>query len=581
MSHKLLITDNPDILNRQNVFAPRKIISRADIGKVDPTQYSDVVLDGTDKELLHAFIKADKYYLPDGLVFSEDVVILNESFNKKQLYKPTIDDYNMGAQHTSFISAPANYDESFDDITISGQIKILEPLLEDNKIGAGTIAQLTEQLVELCKTHKLFERDVITGLWRTKFSKKTLVSEQHALVLFIMHFCDKLAIKTTTYKINKQTDEPERTYKFTRIKEPELKNIWRSISLFSTFNSRKEFYDSIPEWDGTERIRTFMKDYFECDTNPNFFLLFITSIIAKFSPKNDYVPYFFDIVSPSKGIGKTYLCHRLLGGKYLSFGTFAVGRRDDFFVNAYDSNAVLELDDECTWVTVKGGAGHISTDEFKTLVTTSIDKFSRKFGQPEEHDRSFIIVRTSNYVNTVFSTNERRQIIFECALPEQECRIKDLPDSFFQQLLAEAKKYYEEHHGIYQLTDSDKIEVNAANLENFNWESEDLYTILDYINAVRQDPLKWKECLKYQKHNDKLYGSYKKYTDWCRENKRTAIKSRAFWRLIDAMTSQKNYCITTEQKKIHLLDGGKSRIIKILPLPLAEELVNSLPDLPY
>jgi hypothetical protein len=214
----------------------------------------------------------------------------------------------------------------------------------------------------------------------------------------------------------------------------------------------------------------------------------MTCLVAKFSPRNDYCPYFFDIVAKTKGIGKSLLCRRLPGGKYCGFLTFAVGRRDDFYVNAYDGNNAIVVDDECTWVSNSKMSGKITADEMKTLVSSPVDKFSRKFGQPEEHQRSFIIMRTSNDVNQVYSTNERRQIIFECHLKEQECRILDLPDEFFQQMLAEAKAYYRKHHGVYQLTDDDKLEVKSANLDNYNWETRENFAILDYVKAVRNEP---------------------------------------------------------------------------------------------
>ena len=289
-------------------------------------------------------------------------------------------------------------------------------------------------------------------------------------MIFDLHFCDRLAIKTTSYKTDKETGEQVKNISYRSIRPQELKLMWKAVATYSTFNSRKEFYDAIPEWDGKGRISTFMKKYFECDTNPNFFLLLMTCLVAKFSPRNDYCPYFFDIVAKTKGIGKSLLCRRLLGGKYCGFLNFAVGRRDDFFVNAYDGNNAIVVDDECTWVSNSRATGKITTDEMKTLVSSPVDKFSRKFGQPEEHQRSFIIMRTSNDVNQVYATNERRQIVFECHLQEQECRILDLPDEFFQQMLAEAKVYYRTHHGVYQLTDSDKLEVKETNLDNYNWE---------------------------------------------------------------------------------------------------------------
>ena len=260
-----------------------------------------------------------------------------------------------------------------------------------------------------------------------------------------------------------------------------------------------------------------------------------------------------------------------------------MGRRDDFFVNAYDGNNAIVVDDECTWVSNSKQTGKISTDEMKTLVSTPVDKFSRKFGQPEEHDRSFIILRTSNDVNQVYATNERRQIIFECHLEEQECRILNLPDEFFQQMLAEAKVYYREHHGVYQLTDEDKLEVKSANLDNYNWETRENFAILGYVKAVRAEPEKWGAILAAQKFAKDKWGSYQKYTEWCDANHKPCLQARAFWRSVSALAElPENFMVVLSDTKYEIQAGGKCRVFRIDPVGLTkeEQELDELEDLP-
>ena len=403
MAKELFITDNKKALSQSELFFPRTVLSRKELQTIAPETFKDVILDGNDVELLDKFINAKKWYLPKGLDFNGDLDIMNKSFvgGRKQYETPAPiphsveDDFSTGGVLSS-ANAPRpddDFDSDMDEeISMADQIAILQPLLDGKKIGEGTVAELSMKVVDVCKHNGLFERDVITGLFRSCFSKKPLISAERAEMIFDLHFCDKLAIRTISYKTNKETGESEKNASYRLIKQPELKLLWKSVATYSTFNSRKEFFDAIPEWDGEERIGTFMKKYFECDTNPNFFLLLMTCLVAKFSPRNDYCPYFFDIVASSKGIGKSLLCRRLLGGKYCGFLNFAVGRRDDFFVNAYDGNNAIVVDDECTWVSSSKSIGKISPDEMKTLVSTPVDKFSRKMQQPEEHDRSFIIM---------------------------------------------------------------------------------------------------------------------------------------------------------------------------------------------
>lgn len=599
MAKELFITDNKKALEQSDLFFPRAVLSRAELSKIKPTDLIDVVLDGTDVEILDAFTNARKWYLPKGLAFDSNIDIMNRSFVEGRVAYETPaptphkveDDYLTGdvlSTHTSCKSPDQDLDDNFDqeieeEISMSEQIEILQPLLENKKIGEGTVAELSMKVLDICQHNRLFERDIITGLFRSIFSKRPLISAERAEMIFDLHFCDRLAIKTTSYKTDKESGEQVRTTNYRSIRPQELKLMWKAVATYSTFNSRKEFYDAIPEWDGTERIKTFMKEYFNCDTNPNFFLLLMTCLVAKFSPKNDYCPYFFDIVSKSKGIGKSYLCRRLLGGKYCGFLNFAVGRRDDFFVNAYDGNNAIVVDDECTWVSTTKSAGKITTDEMKSLVTNPTDKFSRKFGQPEEHQRSFIIIRTSNDVNQVYSTNERRQIIFECHLPDYECRIKNLPDEFFQQMLAEAKVYYKKHRGVYQLTDEDKLEVKSANLDNYNWETKENFAILGYVKAVRHEPEKWGGQLVAQKFAKDKWGTYQKYTEWCDANRKPCLQARAFWRSVSALAElPENFITVISDTKYDMQGGGRARVFRIDPVGLTEEekAIEELEDLP-
>ena len=586
---KILISDQEHARDNTQYFYPYIVISRKDIADTNVDEVVDVLLDGTDTETLDVFTHATKAYLPNSIDFLSDIDTINKSLAQRVSYETPRPSFNIEDNYITgdalpIITSPTTIEEDYiqNEIPLSEQIALLQPMIEGKKVGAGSIAELTEQLIDLCQNHNLFARDTITGLYRTVFARRPLIPEHQAETIFETHFCDKLAIKTNSFSTDKTTGETVSTVKYRDIRPQELKLLWRNIGLYSTFNSRKEFYDNIPEWDGEPRIATFMKKYFECDTNPNFFLLLMTSIVAKFSPRNDYCPYFFDIVSKSKGIGKSFLCRRLIPSKYCGFLTMATRSKDDFYVNAYDGNNVIVVDDECTWV--GKGVGKIDMEQFKTLVTNPQDKFSRKFQDPELHDRSFIIVRTCNDVNQVYATNERRQIIFECHLKEQECRIKqeDLPDSFFEQMLAEAKAYYV-RHGVYKMTDDDRIEVKEANLNNYNWETPENYVILDYIQAVRDEPDKWGVKPVAQKFHNRKWGSHKKYCVYCDMRHKTPLQSRAFWRAVSALCElPETAADVISDQKYALNEGGYARVFAINPLPLTpeEKAIADMEDIP-
>lgn len=590
---KILITDNKKAREFSQLFYPRIIVSRAECTSLDVSEIGDVWLDGTDTDTLNIFTSAQSLsYAKNPLDFEADIDTIRAATKAMESYtippapaEPAFkieDDFITGKESGNLPALPLSPSDSVSqEIPLYEQIALLEPLLEGKRIGAGTVAVLTAQLADLCKNNGLFLRDEITGLYKSCFCRRPLISAEHAYTIFATHFCDKLAIQSVSYKTDKNTGETKRDIKYRNVKIEELKLLWKNVGLYSTFNSRKEFYDAIPEWDGEERIATFMKKYFECNTNPKFFLLLMTCIIAKMVNSRIHTPYFFDFVASAKGIGKSLLCRRLLNGKYCGFLRMSRTRgMSDFFVDAYDGNNILVVDDECTWCGT--GGDRISYDEFKALVTSPTDKFSRKMQQPEEHDRSFIILRTSNYANQVFSTNERRQIIFECGLAEQECRILDLPDSFFEQMLAEAKDYFVKHGGIYELQPEDKLDIKEANKNNFNYETEENFTILDYVRAVRNEPDKWGCSLLASKFGENKWGNYKKYVEWCNQNHRRAIISRAFWRNVSALSElPENFMAVISEQKYQLSDGGKCRVFRVDPVTVLNKPEDEMPDLPY
>jgi len=588
---KILITDNPQAREFSQKLHPRIIISRKDIPDIDALRVTDALLDGTDTEILNVFINATALsYAPQALDFSTDIDKIRLAIKNMAEYKISVDLPPLPSIEDDFITTGATNglpvvsapppDSEHDEIPMREQIALLHPLIERKKIGAGSIALLTEQLVDLCRDNELFMRDKITGLFKSRFARRPLISEWHAQTIFETHFVDKLATEKVTYGTDKETGTQTKKVTYQKISRADLDLLWRNIKMQSIFNSRRQFYERIPAWDKTPRIMTFMKKYFECDTNPNFFLLLMTAIIGKIiAPEKAYCPHFFDIVSSSKGIGKSLLCRRLIGWKYCGFLSMTA-RKDDFFVNAYDGNNIIVVDDECTWM--GKGFDKISYDEFKSMVILPTDKFSRKFQQPEEHDRCFVIMRTSNYVNQVFSTNERRQIIFQSGLKEQECRILDLPDSFFEQMLAEAKEYYEKN-GMYKLTDNDKLEVKDANLDNYNWETEENFTIMDYAQAVRDNPHQWGVKLVAEKFADGKWGTYKKYCDWCEANKKRSATSRAFWRNVAALSELDEHHIEVLSEQKYEMDNGvRSRVFRIDPIKAVKtDKTEDVPNIPY
>lgn len=440
----------------------------------------------------------------------------------------------------------------------SNGTKKIDDMLKDSKgrIIGDNLADITTKMLEITEANALFLRDTVTGLCKSCLSTDPsgLITPKVARILWLTHFKDRLRVR-----ILSQDGE----YRLKPLANQDLDILWENIYMFSTYNSRKEMYDAIPAWDGVPRIESFMRDYFRCDVNPNFFLLFLTSVVGKMDdPEKNYCPFFFDFVGQEKGTGKSSFFEHLIG-KYAVMCNLT-SRIEDFLVNAYDSNALILCDDESK-LTDKSKTNHWSHDELKAFVTQKYDKYSRKFQQPEEHARAFVFVRTSNEAMNVWSPNERRQIIFKIGLPERTCLHWDLDQNYMNQLLAEAKAYYQEHGGIYQMTNDDWADVEQQNRDNFNYETDDFETLLKFVTQLYEAPQANEKYFIKVCNDSGQWISWRGYNLWRKENKETTIDPRRFNRLmfLIAKTCPHMLAYSSEMQRVEgistLVHAGKLR----------------------
>ena len=451
--------------------------------------------------------------------------------------------------------------------------KKIDDMLKDSegKVIGKSLVDVTSKLLDLSQRHGLFVRDVVTGLCKSCLSDSTngIITPKVAKLLWITHFKDRIRIR------------PSGEDGLRRLSNQDLDILWENIFNFSTYNSRKEMFDAIPEWDGVPRIESFMADYFKCATNPNFFLLFLTAVVGKMDdPEKNYCPFFFDFVGQEKGTGKSSFCSHLIG-KYAVMAT-ATSRAEDFFVNAYDSNALILIDDENT-TTSTSKPNHMTHDELKAFVTQKYDKFSRKFQQPEEHARAFVFVRTSNEAMNVWSPNERRQIIFKVGLPERVCLHWKLDQNYMNQLLAEAKDYYVKHDGIYQLTEDDWLDVEKQNRDNFNYETDDFESLLKFVTQLYDAPQANEKYFIKVCNDSGQWISWRGYNQWRKDNKEIHIDPRRFNRLMFLISKNCPDMISysSDMQRVEgistLVHAGKLKQKK----PVVQPNINDIPDMEF
>lgn len=426
---------------------------------------------------------------------------------------------------------------------------------------AKNVAEAADIVKGALEENILIQYDIITGLYKVRSKDgDTIYSEGRAKSLFTMVVSECIRIRSG--------DTPDSRSR--RMNKNEIENIWELVRDSNQFDSRRDELYALPEWDGMPRIDVFMKKYFNCDCNPVLFRLFITSVIAKWDNPTTPVHYFFDFVGEAKGSGKTTLFRHLFGNRALDLKLSS--RKEDLFVAAYDAGALVVLDDECNWI--GKGFDQFSYDEFKSLVTTQRDTFSRKFQQPETHERAFVIVRTSNEPRTVFSADERRQIIFNIGLQANECRHWDMPDSERDQLLAEARDWYIQNgHKPYELSDEEREQTLAANVDNYDTETIEYQGILKFVRLLKSD-LEFRQ--KYQITNageNVVYVSWGKYAEWCADNRVPCTESRRYNRHIRFIAMKYPKLLTYYDKK-KFINGQAMRVAKLE----TKEQSNDIPD---
>ena len=371
------------------------------------------------------------------------------------------------------------------------------------------MATVTEEVLRVVEENKLFERDVITGRIRSRVlsdAPENILEPAQAQNLFRTFFSDKM------YFIKKS----ESGQSFRPLKREQQDTIYSQILEMCVYNSRAELYKAIPEWDGVARIETFLRDYFRCDANWHFFLLFLTYIVGVLdNPEKTIIEHWFDFVGDARGTGKTTFFKHLLAGIGCSANAFecSADKRsmDDFWAELYTKNTIIAIDDECHLLE------KMSYDTWKSVVTLRYDTFSRKFQQPETHARPFVFVRTSNHPKTVYSLNERRQIIFNVGLRESECLHWQLDNNYMAQLLAEAKYYYENNGGIYQLTPEEKDEILKQNLDNTSTETPEYYLIDKFITYLLENEGKYTESLVSVPDENCDWISWNTFADWTKD----------------------------------------------------------------
>lgn len=158
-----------------------------------------------------------------------------------------------------------------------------------------------------------------------------------------------------------------------------------------SFHPIKDYFNSLPAWDGIERVDTLLINYFDAEDN-----IYTRDVMRKtlaaaaariYEPgiKFDYVL----ILNGDQGIGKSTFFSKL-AGRWFSDSLTISDMRDKAAAEKLQGYWVLELGE-------LAGLRKMDVETVKSFITRTDDKFRQSYGvSVENHPRQCIIVGTTN-----------------------------------------------------------------------------------------------------------------------------------------------------------------------------------------
>ncbi|MEX5398720.1 VapE domain-containing protein [Streptococcus sp. ZJ93] len=262
------------------------------------------------------------------------------------------------------------------------------------------------------------------------------------------------------------------------------------IAKGNTYHPVKDRIES-QKWDGVQRAERYFIDLLGCpDTSyvREVTRLWLTGLIARiYQPgiKFEIVP----ILTGGQGLGKSTATKRLLpefhSDSVRKFGDHA----EDYRI--LQTNAIIEFGE-------LKGFKKTAIEAVKNFISASSDDiralYSRK---PEKNDRHCVFIGTSNAKGFLKDEGkERRFYPIQCGVNDVACHPMEKEEGYFLQVLAEAKKWYDEGQ---PLTISSALDAELEQIqEAYKVEDPEKEAILEYLGYF-YPPVDWYELSPHER----------------------------------------------------------------------------------
>lgn len=287
------------------------------------------------------------------------------------------------------------------------------------------------------------------------------------------------------------------------------------------FHPVRDYLNSLPEWDGIERVEDLFIRYLQADDTPYVRAVtrktFAAAVARVYVPgiKFDCVP----VLDGDQGIGKSTIVKDLVTSEYYS-ETLSLTDMDD-------KSGAEKL--QGFWAVEIGelaGMKKADIEKVKAFLSTCDDKYRPSYGKVvESHPRQCIIIATVNgergYLRDI--TGNRRFWIIKLHQKKQK-KTWDFTPEYRAQFWAEAKEIWKSGEKLY--LEGDLLEAAEEAQQSAMEVDERLGMVEEYLNAMLPDD--WSEMDLFQRRNF-LQGSEFGMPEHKGVHRRTEVSNAEIW----------------------------------------------------
>lgn len=252
-----------------------------------------------------------------------------------------------------------------------------------------------------------------------------------------------------------------------------------------SYHPVKDYFNALPEWDGTARVDTLLADYLGAEdtklTRAMTRKQLVAAVARIYRPgiKYDYV---LTLVGP-EGTGKSSLL-RALGMQWFSdsFSSSDLGSKDS--MEQLRGAWIIEMGELKDY-------NRSTTEAFKAFISKTADDYRPAYGRVKEHyERQCVFFASTNVEYFLKGdTGNRRFWPVRVAVREAKQRPQGMDKATIDQIWAEALMYYRKGEKLYLEPD---LETQARRLQSEHNDMEDDSRIGIIDEALRREvPVGW------------------------------------------------------------------------------------------